>query len=203
MIAVVGTPSSNSKAIVNAFNQLGHLAVVTTEKERILNASHIVLPGVGAFGPTVSALDDLGIMDLMRNVNNLRVPLLGVCLGLQLLTKGSDESPGTDGLQIFDSYCLKFQKAPSIPHVGWNTVVVNRNHWLFKDINTDFAAYFSHSYYLPQSAEYSIALTTHGETYTSIYAKDHVTGIQFHPEKSQRIGLKLLDNFYRFGRHGL
>ncbi len=197
MIAIIDYDAGNLKSVEKALKFLGEDAVITREKEEILNADKVILPGVGAFGDAMHNLEQFGLIDVIKEVVELRKPFLGICLGLQLLFERSEESPGVEGLGILKGEILRIPDCPGlkIPHMGWNSLKIKPEAKLLKDLEDPYV-YFVHSYYLKAADENIVAATT--EYSTTIHASvqsGNVFACQFHPEKSSRVGLQILRNF--------
>ena len=180
-----------------AFQFLGIEAKITSSPEEILAADKIILPGVGAFGDAMEKLNVRGLSEVIKTAVERKIPLLGICLGLQLLFDASEESPGVEGLSILKGKIVRIpdKEGFKVPHIGWNSLKINPESRLFAGIPDDSYVYFVHSYYL-QAEEPIVAATT--DYVVNIHAaveKEHVFACQFHPEKSGEIGLKLLENF--------
>ena len=197
MIAIIDYDAGNLKSVEKALLFLGEEAKITSNAEEILGADKIILPGVGAFGDAMEKLNTSGLSEVIREAVKREIPLLGICLGLQLLFEASEESPGVDGLSVLKG---KIKRIPDkegfkVPHIGWNSLKINPESKLFAGIPEDSYVYFVHSYYL--AAEEPIVATT-TDYVVDIHAaveKEHIFACQFHPEKSGDIGLKLLKNF--------
>lgn len=199
MIAIVDYGVGNLRSLSNAFEFLGLDVVVTRDAEELGNASRIVLPGVGAFGDAMQALRDCGVLGpLDHQVRERRKPTLGICLGMQLVARSSDEHGTHEGLGWIDAHVQKLDVAPlKVPHVGWNELHFDPADPLFKGLRNDEAnVYFVHSHHMvctnPQDC---IATTDYGVPVTAVVRHDNVTAMQFHPEKSQDNGLRLLQNW--------
>ena len=201
MIAIVDYGMGNLRSVINAFQYLGEDVVIALKPADLDEASHIVLPGVGAFA---DAMDNLRKSDLIgalsQQVFENRKPFLGICLGMQLLAKVGHEYGKHFGLGWIDAEVVKFEfenKRLKIPHVGWNDIYPQRNHPLFIKLNRRHATfYFVHSYYLECAKDENIAATCeYGNEFTAAVWRDNIFGTQFHPEKSQENGLQLLENF--------
>ncbi len=192
----VGTWTS----VVNMLESSGFKAESCTDSEKLGGFTHLILPGVGNFSKASSRLDSLGWRVALTSAATGGTPILGICLGMQLLGAGSSEGEG-EGLHILDfsSQLLTDRGELRIPNIGWNTVQPRSDHPIFNDWTEDFRFYFVHSYAVPASYPYSIGITQHNEPFTSVVAKDNVIGVQFHPEKSHRYGRKLLSNFAAMG----
>ena len=197
MIAIIDYDAGNLKSVEKALKFLGEEAVITRQKEEILNADKVILPGVGAFGDAMHNLNQFGLVDVIKEVVDLGKPFLGICLGLQLLFERSEESPGVEGLGILKGEILRIPDCPGlkIPHMGWNSLKIKPEAKLFKGLEDPYV-YFVHSYYLKAADESIVAATT--EYSTIIHASvqsGNVFACQFHPEKSSRVGLQILRNF--------
>ena len=197
MIAIIDYDAGNLKSVEKALLFLGEEAKVTSDAEEILAADKIILPGVGAFGDAMEKLNKSGLSEVIREAVKRKIPLLGICLGLQLLFEASEESPGVSGLSILKGTIQRIpdKEGVKVPHIGWNSLTINPESKLFRDIPQDAYVYFVHSYYL-KAEEPIVAATT--EYVVNIHAaveKEHVYACQFHPEKSGDIGLKLIKNF--------
>ena len=197
MIAIIDYDAGNLKSVEKALLFLGEEAKVTSDAEEILAADKIILPGVGAFGDAMEKLNKSGLSEVIREAVKRKIPLLGICLGLQLLFEASEESPGVSGLSILKGTIQRIpdKEGFKVPHIGWNSLTINPESKLFRDIPQDAYVYFVHSYYL-KAEEPIVAATT--EYVVNIHAaveKEHVYACQFHPEKSGDIGLKLIKNF--------
>lgn len=206
MIAIIDYGAGNLRSVGNAFEAIGEDVVVTKEPEEIVNAKAIVLPGVGAFGDGMENLRRLNLVELLNEqVIDQKKPYLGICLGLQFLAKESHEHGSHKGLGWVNGVVEKI--APEndsfrIPHIGWNDVHIKQSSRLFDNISSerDPVFYFVHSYSLQvDKQEEDIVTSTcwHGTDITASIQKDNIIGVQFHPEKSQRLGLNLLENFIR------
>ena len=200
MIAIVDYEMGNLRSVHKAFEAVGCDAVVTRDPDVLDRASHMVLPGVGAFGDCVNNLKRFGLVEPIRRSISQGKPFLGICLGLQVLFTESDEFGSHQGLDILKVKRFSFSegqgKGLKIPHMGWNTVQARIPSPLLKEIPQDSFVYFVHSYYVePAEAEIICTETTYGIPFVSSIARDNIFACQFHPEKSQRIGLQLLRNF--------
>ena len=198
MIAIVDYGMGNLRSVQKALEKVGADARVTQKTEDIRGADKIVLPGVGAMRPAMEKLDALGLIPAVKQAIGAGKPFLGICLGLQLLFEKSNEGGDVNGLGILKGKVERFSSAKQkVPHMGWNQLKlkkpVNR---LFKDIAPLSYVYFCHSYFVnPKDAESAAATTDYGAEFVSAIAVDNIYGVQFHPEKSQAVGLKILGNF--------
>lgn len=203
MIAVIDYDAGNIKSVEKALDFLGQEADVTGEKEKILAADHVILPGVGAFGDAMENLRSRGLDQVIYEVIRRGTPFLGICLGLQLLFERSDEAPGAEGLGVLKGEILRIPESDGlkIPHMGWNSLHLQNNGRLFRGVEENAYVYFVHSYYLKAADESIVkASTEYGTHIHASVEKDNVFACQFHPEKSSHWGLKILENFARLDR---
>ena len=205
MIAIIDYDAGNIKSVEKALAYLGEVAVVSRNPEVILKADKVILPGVGSFGQAMENLHRYGLVPVIRELVDNHTPFLGICLGLQLLFESSEETPGVEGLGILKGKILRIPPTEGlkIPHMGWNSLHLQNNGRLFKDIPEDTYVYFVHSYYLQAEDPQTVKATT--QYSTTIHAsveKDNVFACQFHPEKSSRFGLKILENFAKLEKEG-
>ena len=198
MIAIIDYDAGNIKSVEKALVLLGQDVVITRDRDTILAADKVILPGVGAFGDAMGKIRQYGLESVIHEVVEKKTPFLGICLGLQLLFERSDETPGVEGLGILKGEILRIPDCPGlkIPHMGWNSLEFQNEGRLFKGLPEQPYVYFVHSYYLKAEDEAIVTATT--EYSTHIHAsveKDNVFACQFHPEKSSDVGLKILSNF--------
>lgn len=198
MIAVIDYGVGNLFSVEKALMQFATDVVITGDKELIAKADKLVLPGVGDFGECMSNLEATGLIPTIRECIAKGTPLLGICIGEQILFEGSEESPEAKGLGIFKGMVRRIQ-APGlkVPHMGWNSVTFSQpDHPLFAHLGEHPYFYFVHSYHcVPKDASIITATTEYGEKLTAAVAKDNVMATQFHPEKSGDVGLQVLKNF--------
>jgi len=201
MIAIIDYGLGNLGSISNMLKKIGAECVITSDKNTINKASKLILPGVGAFDNGISNLDNLGLIDVLaEKVVGEGYPILGICLGMQLLTKQSEEGTQS-GLGFVDAETVKFEFPDSIaklkvPHMGWNTVEQRKESKLFKDMFEENRFYFVHSYHVVCANVSDILTTTvYGIEFVSSFEKNNIYGSQFHPEKSHKFGMQLLKNF--------
>lgn len=196
-IAIIDYGVGNLYSVEKAFARLGADVAVTSDPEEIMAAAKVVLPGVGAFGDCMSHLDEYGLTDIVRYVARRGTPLLGICVGLQILFEGSEEDPGVPGLGIFPGLVRKIV-APGlkIPHMGWNSLTLAGEAPLFAGLPASPYVYFVHSYHaVPAEPGLVTAWTDYGGRVTAAVGRGSVQAVQFHPEKSGDAGLKILANF--------
>ena len=198
MIAIIDYDAGNLKSVEKALLRLGAEPVITRDRDTILNASHVILPGVGAFGDAMANLKKYGLDQVIHEAVEKKIPFLGICLGLQLLFERSDETPGVAGLGVLEGEILRIPDTPGlkIPHMGWNSLKYPNEGRLFRGIPEDSYVYFVHSYYLKAEDESIVTATT--EYSTLIHASvesGNVFACQFHPEKSSDVGIQILKNF--------
>lgn len=198
-VAIIDYGVGNLRSVEKAFAATGCEAVVSGEEELLRAAERLVLPGVGAFGACMKALSERGFDRLVRERVEEGVPLLGVCVGMQLLFEESEEFGATPGLGLLRGKVRRFSDDLVVPHVGWNRVTALQSHALFADVAPASFFYFVHSYYCePNDQSTVLGETEYGVRYASVVAKANICGVQFHPEKSQGAGLRLLQNFAQF-----
>ncbi|HLZ35748.1 MAG TPA: imidazole glycerol phosphate synthase subunit HisH [Nitrospira sp.] len=198
MIAIIDYGMGNLRSVSKAFETVGHRAAVTRDAKVIGNASHVVLPGVGAFGDCMANLERYDLIEPIRSTIQSGKPFLGICLGLQLLFTDSEEFGVHKGLDIVPGRVRKFVLDPSlkVPHMGWNQVDMKRACPLFDGIADGSNWYFVHSYFVdPADPTVAATTTTYGVPFVSSIWRDNVVACQFHPEKSQSVGLRLIKNF--------
>ena len=193
MIAIVDYGAGNLVSVKKALDWLGAECAITSDPGQVAKASKIVLPGVGHFASTV-ALGRLGLQDAIANAIGRGIPFLGICVGMQWMFEGSQESPNTLSLGILEGECERFPASVKSPHVGWNQLEVRSSSRLLRGVPSSAFVYFTHSYRAPVS-DTTTACCEYGGRFSAAVERDHLFGVQFHPEKSGEIGLKLLGNF--------
>lgn len=198
MIAIIDYDAGNIKSVEKAIQYLGEDAVITRDRDLILNSDKVILPGVGSFGDAMTKIREYDLVNTIYDVVDKKTPFLGICLGLQLLFKTSEESEGVTGLGLLDGRIIRIPDAPGlkIPHMGWNSLNIKPGTTLFQGIEDQSYVYFVHSYYLQAEHEEDVAATTVYST--KIHASvehENIYACQFHPEKSSRVGLQILKNF--------
>jgi len=202
MITIVNYGMGNLGSILNMFNYLGFAAEITSDPAKISQASKLILPGVGAFDNGMQELENKNLVEaLNESVLRKKVPILGICLGMQLMTNKSEEG-GLPGLGWFDVDTIKFSFSGGqcnqlkIPHMGWNFVRPRRDSLLLKNLSENSKFYFVHSFHIPIKENGAVLLeTTYGFPFASALEKENIMAVQFHPEKSHRYGLQLFKNF--------
>jgi len=196
MIAVVDYGMGNLRSVQKGFLKVGMDAIITDDPRLIADASHIVLPGVGAFKDCMQNLEDRGLVEPVVKGVKTGKPFLGICLGLQLLFEESEEFGSHNGLGLIKGKVVRFPRSGlKVPHMGWNDVHISRNSRLLDKSDEGTYFYFVHSYYVVPDEDVTVTTTDYGRTFTSSIEKDNIFACQFHPEKSQEAGLKLLKRF--------
>lgn len=202
MVAIIDYDAGNLKSVQKAFQKLGQEAVITRNSSEILHADRIVLPGVGSFGTAMNQLKKYELDRVIREAVEQKIPFLGICLGLQLLFEGSEESGGVEGLCLLRGKICKIESALGlkIPHIGWNSLRLQHDGRLFRGMEQQPYVYFVHSYYLKAEDETIVkAVTEYGVSIHASVEQEDLFACQFHPEKSSTVGLKLLENFIEEG----
>lgn len=198
MIALIDYDAGNLKSVEKALQLIGQEVCVTRKAEEILSADKVILPGVGCFKDAMDNLQRFGLVSVIKEVVERKIPLLGICLGLQLLFERSEESPGVEGLGILKGEVCRIPSAPGlkIPHMGWNNLSYPNKGRLFEGIAEHSYVYFVHSYYLKAEDEDIVtAKTEYGVSIHASVEHDNIFACQFHPEKSSDVGLTILKNF--------
>jgi imidazole glycerol-phosphate synthase subunit HisH len=200
MIAIIDYGMGNLRSVQKGFERMGHEAVVTSDPKAILNASKVVLPGVGAFPDCMRNLEQYGLVDAVKKSIASGKPFLGICLGLQLLFSESEEFGISKGLDVVKGRVVRFKgpefKELKIPHMGWNSVSIKRRAPALRDVPEGSHVYFVHSFHVvPDDTDVVATTTGYGIEFVSSIWKDNVFATQFHPEKSQAVGLSILKRF--------
>ncbi|AQS59773.1 imidazole glycerol phosphate synthase subunit HisH [Desulforamulus ferrireducens] len=197
MIAIIDYGMGNLRSVQKGFERVGCAAAIVQDPAAVAAAPAVVLPGVGAFADAMENLRKFGMIETIQQVVAAGKPFLGICLGQQLLFESSEEFGHTPGLGIFPGRVRRFPEGQlKVPHMGWNQAVMQKNNPLWEGIPADAAFYFVHSYYVePADPELILARTDYGLPFASVVGRDKVFGIQFHPEKSSNLGLRILQNF--------
>lgn len=200
MVSIIDYGAGNIKSVENAVRYLGHEVVLTRDPEILLSSDHCILPGVGAFGAAMGRLKQYGLDEVIRRIVRKEIPLLGICLGLQLLFDSSEESPGVDGLGILKGRILRIPDTDGrkVPQIGWNDLSYPVQGRLFEGLPEGTYVYFVHSYYLKaEDPSIVTARTEYGVSIDAAVESGNVMACQFHPEKSESAGMKILENFLR------
>ena len=203
MIAIIDYDAGNVKSVEKALQFLGEEVIITRDREQILSADRVVLPGVGAFGDAMEKLHSYNLVEVIKEVVANKTPFIGICLGLQLLFESSEESPGVAGLGILQGKIVRIPEKDGlkVPHIGWNSLKYPNKGRLYKGIEEDSYVYFVHSYYLQaQDPSIVVAKTEYGVDIQASVEKDNVFACQFHPEKSSSVGMTILKNFINIGK---
>lgn len=198
MIIIIDYGMGNLKSISNMLRKLGHESILSNRKDEIAKASKLILPGVGAFDQAMKNIKSLGIYNVINErVINEKTPILGICLGMQLLTKGSEEGI-EPGFGWINAKTLRFKKHTSlkVPHMGWNSIQIKKQNSLFDPVEKERRYYFVHSYYVEnKQLDHTLATTHYDNKFSSVLHKENIYGVQFHPEKSHNFGMEILSNF--------
>ena len=200
MIAMIDYDAGNIKSVEKALLYLEQDVVITRDADVLLAADGVILPGVGSFGDAMDKLHRYGLVDVIHQIVDKGTPLLGICLGLQLLFESSEETPGVEGLHILDGKIVRIpaENGLKVPHIGWNNLKYPNKGRLFEGIPEDSYVYFVHSYYLQATDESIVKATTeYGVNIHASVEKDNVFACQFHPEKSSDVGMQILRNFIK------
>lgn len=194
-IHIVDYDSGNLESIRNAIKKIGCTPITTNKPDELLKANAVIFPGQGSFPAALDKLKQSNINETIINLINDGVPFLGICLGLQLMFEFSEEG-NLEGLGLINGTVKKISDIVKVPHIGWNSVKFDNSHKIFDDIPNNSYFYFLHSYYAkPIKFEHIIGQTNYGSNFCSAYAFNNYIGVQFHPEKSGELGLKIFDNF--------
>ena len=197
-VVIIDYGVGNLRSVEKAFAATGCDALISGDERTLRAAQRLVLPGVGAFGACMKALKERGFDLLVREKASEGTPLLGVCVGMQMLFEESDEFGSTPGLGLLKGTVRRFGNELVVPHVGWNRIHQKREHALFEGIGDGAFCYFVHSFYCqPREQDVVVGETEYGKRYASVVARGNICGVQFHPEKSQDVGLRMLRNFVR------
>jgi imidazole glycerol-phosphate synthase subunit HisH len=203
MIALVDYGMGNLRSVEKALTRVGADVRIASDRESVLAADALVLPGVGAFGDCMANLEKIGLVEAIREFVATKRPFLGICLGFQALFESSEEAPGVNGFALFPGTVPRFAvDSLKVPHMGWNGLRVKRDDCpLLKGVADNSYVYFVHSYYCkPKDSSVVCGTTDYGGEFCSMLWAENVFATQFHPEKSQAVGLKMLENFVRLGK---
>ncbi len=196
-IIVIDLGLSNLKSLCNSLNQIGINFKITKERNMIKKARKVILPGVGSFPDAMNSLKKIEILSLINNLKESKKPLLGICLGMQILADIGNENKRVKGLSLIPGEVKKIPRnlVDQIPNIGWCNVEIKKKHFILDGIPNNASFYFIHSFYFLCNEQFVYGLTGNGFRFPSIVCKDNFVGVQFHPEKSYDYGLKLLSNF--------
>lgn len=203
MIAIVDYGAGNLHSVKKALDFLNTKSIITSDAKEIQEADGVILPGVGSFGHAMQSMQKSGLVNAVKQAANGKKPFLGICLGLQLLFESSEETPEVKGLGILKGKVLTIprEKGLKVPHMGWNSIEIKQPNGIFKDIKKDSYVYFVHSYYLRASNQDEVAANAYyGVEMNVAVQKGNLCAVQFHPEKSGDVGLKILSNFIDMSR---
>jgi glutamine amidotransferase len=198
MIAIIDYDAGNLKSVEKALLHLGEEVMITRDKDQLLRADKVILPGVGHFGDAMTKLHHYQLVDVIKEIVSENTPFLGICLGMQLLFESSEECKGVDGLSLLKGDILRIPggEGIKIPHMGWNSLTIKEGAKLYQGFEQQAYVYFVHSFYLKAADPMDVAATTHYSTIIDASVeRDNVFGCQFHPEKSGEMGLRILKNF--------
>jgi len=197
MTTIIDYGMGNLGSIANMIKKVGHKSIITSDLEEIKNATKLILPGVGSFDNGMRNLAELGLIEVLnQKVLVEKTPILGICLGMQLMTKSSEEG-NLAGLGWVDAQTKKFvSDILKIPHMGWNIIKHQKESKLFDEMESEKRFYFVHSYYVDANQKEDILFVTpYGHDFVSAFERENITGAQFHPEKSHKFGMSLIKNF--------
>lgn len=198
MIAIVDYGIGNLGSVTKGFRHVGAEVQLTGDPEALRRASALVLPGDGAFGATMDEIESRGLVPILREAVDNGTPLLGICIGMQVLFEESEEHGVFQGLGLLPGRVRRFDDTLTVPHMGWNQLHPRQEHPLLEGIADGAHVYFVHSYFCDAPAEVTIATSDYGRDFAAIVGRENVLGVQFHPEKSQQVGLRMVANFVRF-----
>jgi len=194
VISIVDYGAGNLRSVQNTLGEIGAPYTLVDDADGLRKATRIVLPGVGHFGQMIRSLDAMRVREVLLERIDAGVPFLGICLGLQALFAASEEAPGLQGLGLFPETVKRFGAEARVPHMGWNEIEPRTESRLFQDLGPRPYLYFAHSYYVP-ACEAAAATCHYTVDYTAVLERNNIFGVQFHPEKSGPLGLKIVKNF--------
>lgn len=197
LIGIIDVGIGNIGSLKNAIYELGFDTCLVDSSDMLVKCDSLILPGVGSFSHGMRALKAANLIESITTHVRKKKPLLGICLGMQFLFDQGNEGGDQDGLGFIPGFVERFKENPSlcIPHVGWNEVIQVKNHKLFQGVKAEIDFYFVHSYHIRCNSTYVLGKTDYGESFPSVVSNNNVIGMQFHPEKSQKNGLRILENF--------
>lgn len=205
MTTIIDYDAGNIRSVEKALQALGEECIVSRNRDKILQADRVILPGVGAFGDAMKKLHGFGLVDVIKEAASEKIPILGICLGLQLMFEKSEESEGVEGLGLLKGEILRIPDTPGlkVPHIGWNSLIFPNRGRLFEGIPENSYVYFVHSYYLKAADEGIVtASSEYGTVIHASVEQDNIFACQFHPEKSSEVGLTILKNFMQIRKEG-
>ncbi|MEW6055164.1 MAG: imidazole glycerol phosphate synthase subunit HisH [Bdellovibrionota bacterium] len=198
MIGILDMNMGNLRSVTNAVYSLGYDPKVIHDQEGLKEASHLIIPGVGAYPAAMRQLEAMNLKDAIKDFASTKRPVLGICLGMHIFSTSGEEGGGAEGLGLVPGEVLRIDTQPGlvVPHVGWNNIRFLKEHPVLEKVKDGVDFYFVHSYrYVCEDQQDAFGETEYGDAWPSVVAKDNVIGFQFHPEKSQINGLKLIENF--------
>ena len=198
MIAIVDYGIGNLGSVTKGFRHVGADVRLTGEPEVLRRASALVLPGDGAFGATMAEIERRGLVPILHEAVEAGVPLLGICIGMQVLFEESEEHGRFQGLGLLPGRVRRFGDGLPVPHMGWNQLHPEASHPLLEGLTDGAHVYFVHSFFCDAAPEAVIASSDYGRRFAAVVGRERVLGVQFHPEKSQAVGLRIVANFVRF-----
>lgn len=200
MIAIADYGIGNLGSVTKAFRHVGAETVLTGDLETLRRADALILPGDGAFGATMDEIRGRGMVPVLKEAAEKGKPVLGICIGMQLLFDESEEHGRHEGLGLLPGRVRRFPESLVVPHMGWNRLSPKRSHTLLDGVAAGSHVYFVHSYYCDAPADVVLATSDYGSDFPAVVGRANILGAQFHPEKSQHVGLRMVLNFVRFVR---
>jgi len=196
-VCILDYGSGNQNSVSNFLNFIGVLNKISREEKDIVDSTHLILPGVGSYLSTIDKIIKSNLIDILNDqLFNKKKLFLGICVGMQVLTEFGYEFKKTTGLKYLTGKTVSLKSSPHyLPHIGWNNLQIKKNHDIFKNINEDDNFYFVNSFKCEIKDENVLSTTTYNEEFTSVLNKENIYGFQFHPEKSQNSGIKIMKNF--------
>lgn len=195
MIGIIDYKLNNLRSVQKAFEKVGAVSFISSDPNELARSDKLVLPGVGAFGKAMENIKSLNLAEVIRSHVARGKPLIGICLGMQLLFTRSYENGVHDGLNFINGEVKLFPNSVKVPHIGWNQVEIRRQSKILTSVADNSFVYFVHSYYAEPKEDVTLATTEYAFHFASVVQRENVFGIQFHPEKSQVAGLHMLKNF--------
>jgi glutamine amidotransferase len=196
LVGIIDYGMGNLKSVYNAFDYVGEDVLIIDELLKFDECTHLIIPGVGSYKRAMENLNHLGYIEPIIRHHEDKKPILGICLGMQILSTIGQEPSICNGLNIIEGEVMKFDIDKRVPHVGWNSINTYHSHPVLSGIKDSVDFYFVHSYiFKPKNQKDTLATTTYQDEFSSIISKNNTVGIQFHPEKSQENGLKIIENF--------